>query len=57
MYGQYAKNNYMYTEAEWPYTAAGGKCAPPTSSAPTGMKTTGYVAVTTENEVALKTAL
>lgn len=57
VYGQYAKNNYMYTEAGWPYTATGGTCAPPAGASPTGMKTTGYTAVETENEVALKTAL
>ena len=58
VYGGYAKDNAMFTESDWPYTGKDGTCSSkPSGKSPTTMKTTGYTAITSKNEDALKTAL
>jgi C1A family cysteine protease len=58
VFNQYAKNNFMFLESAWTYTASNGKCADNTpTTTPTNMKTSGSVAVTPEDVASLKAAL
>merc|ERR1712094_145832 len=56
VFGNYAKKNAMYAEADWPYTATNGTCSPPSAS-PTNFKTSGLIQVTANSSTALKTQL
>lgn len=47
----------MFLESQWAYTAANGNCSSAPGTAGSTMKTSGYTAVTVQNEAALKTAL
>merc|ERR1719183_1132511 len=56
VFGNYAKKNAMYAEADWAYTGTNGTCTAPSAS-PTNFKTSGLIAVTANSETALKTQL